>query len=174
VTGRFNRPSARRAGTLAAAALTAVIAVLAANAQPAAASTTSLAKTTYGNCRASSDMYARFSDSINYGYWSATVSGSSRVAWLGSTPYNAQEIRYEDKFEYLPSGYASVSGTGWTVSSGNAYWRHTRYNDWDYDHYYNGVNASGLITHVRRATTASFIFADRGCTVQAANTRWLT
>jgi hypothetical protein len=72
------------------------------------------------------------------------------VAWLGSNPFNAQQIQYEDRYEYVPAGYASVSGTGWTVNSGNARWNFTKVNDWDYDHFYSGINATGLITHVRR------------------------
>ena len=172
---RTNRvAAARRVGGSVIAVLAAVVLVLVASPQVSMASTTTLAKTQYGACRASNDMYARFNDTIEYGYWSATVSGSSRVAWLGSNPFNALQIQYEDRYDYLPSGYASVSGTGWTVNSGNARWNFTRYNDWDYDHFYSGINATGLITHVRRVTTANFIFADRACTVQAAATRWLT
>jgi hypothetical protein len=171
---KINRPTARRAGTLVAAALTAVIAVLATYAQPAAAATTSLGNTRYINCRGSSDAYATFSDSISYGYWSASVTGSSRVAYTGFNPFYAQSVTLEDRFDYLPSGYASVSGTGWTVSSGNAKFERTVYNDWDDDHRYSGISASGLITHVRRSTTGRFAFADYPCTVQAAATRWLT
>jgi hypothetical protein len=174
--GPPGRSSARTRRYLAATGVTvaAVLGVLVASPQAAVARTATLGAYTILACNGST-VGASFGSTIDYGYTSATVSGSSRVSWSGPNPSNARRIDFTDRFIFHPTGLVSVSGTGATITSGTATYTFARTNHWLLEHTYGGIRGVGLITHVGRSTVGSFQFTSSGpCTVEASGTKWLT
>jgi hypothetical protein len=115
--------------------------------------------------RSCSYMYVRFDDTVSHPFFetSATVSGSSRTAWLGTCPFNANRVTLADQVCMDAVSFSvSVGGAGFSNSGGGCgSWSAAVSNNWQITHHYSGVKGSagiGAIYRVRRSSTGTFQF----------------
>jgi hypothetical protein len=130
--------------------------------------------TGYGRLnRSCSYMYASFDDTVSHPFFetSATVSGSSRTAWLGTCPFNAEKVTLKDTICLDAVGFSiSVGGAGFSSSGGGCgSWSGSVTNNWQITHVYSGVHGSCAcaIWRVRQSSAGTYKFGTTFYTVTA-------
>ena len=95
---------------------------------------------------------------------SATVSGSSRTAWLGTCPFNANTVTLRDEVCFDSIGFSvSVGGGGFSGSGGGCGdWSASVGSAWYINHSYSGIKGSGSLINpiwrVRQSSAGTFKF----------------
>ncbi|ARU60954.1 hypothetical protein CBW65_07545 [Tumebacillus avium] len=122
-----------------------------------------------------SNMYSKFTSNVNNGWTNVSVSGSSRAAWVGSNPFNADSITLADKITYSGVNVTiSVPGSSsWSISAFTASWSAKVSNDWDIDHTYSNINSTGYDVYIKQTTTGDFKFGSSFYTTTASDGAWL-
>jgi hypothetical protein len=123
-----------------------------------------------------SSAYAKFDDTISHPFLetSATVSGSSRTAWLGNCPFNANTVTLRDEICFDSIGFSvSIGGGGFSGSGGGCGdWSASVGSAWYINHSYSGVKGSGSLINpiwrVRQSSAGTFKFGTNFYTVVAS------
>lgn len=121
-------------------------------------------------------IYAKFDDSVSHPFLetSATINGSSRTAWLGACPVNANTVKLVDTVCFDAIGISvTVGGAGFSDNgSGDCgSWDGSVSNAWYINHSYSGVHGSGSllapIYRVRQSSSGTYKFGTSFYTVVA-------
>ena len=126
-----------------------------------------------------SSAYAKFDDTISHPFLetSATVSGSSRTAWLGTCPFNANTVTLRDEVCFDSIGFSvSVGGGGFSGSGGGCGdWSASVGSAWYINHSYSGIKGSGSLINpiwrVRQSSAGTFKFGTSFYTVVASGSK---
>jgi hypothetical protein len=124
-------------------------------------------------------VYAKFDDTISHPFLetSATVSGSSRTAWLGTCPFNAANVRLRDEICFDSIGFSvSVGGGGFSGTGGGCgAWSASVNSAWYINHSYSGIKGSGSLINpiwrVRQSSAGTFRFGTSFYTVVASGSK---
>jgi len=107
-----------------------------------------------------------FSSTANtHGGYVTFDSGHSRGAWLGLNPFNADNMYLSDSWSangIAVSFSCCPPGAGFSGSGGSASWSGSVANDWQIDHFFDGVQFDyGALFSVSEGGTATAQFGDQ-------------
>lgn len=122
-----------------------------------------------------SSLYSKFASEIDWDYIeSSKVSGSSRAAWLGSNPMDADRITLSDKISFggIVIG-VSTSGADWSTTMTSASWSASLDDEWQIDHTYSDISCTGYDLYVKQVSTGDFKFGTKYYTTSATDSKFL-
>lgn len=120
-------------------------------------------------------LYSKFDSEIDWDYIeSSKVSGSSRAAWIGTNPMDADRITLTDKISFggIVIG-VSTDGANWSTTMTSASWSESLDDEWEIDHVYSDINCTGYDLYVKQVTTGDFKFGTKYYTTSATDSKFL-
>lgn len=121
-------------------------------------------------------MYSKFSSTLQDNFSGSKVNGSSRVAWVGTSPHNCTTIALIDTIKLTGVSPNISVGDGWSISGGltseTAVWEKELSNQWAIDHSYSNLTFDGVDLYYRQTATGEFQFGTKFFTTTATDYVW--